>query len=123
MTAPSQPLSSALSIAAQGNAGRPALGAHIASVAIDPHASIALLLRWGTGRIAGTVKVIDTPAPYRRVRLYDKATGDFVRETTSDASGLYAFENILRGRTYYVTAEDAGSTPYNATIEDFVVPA
>lgn len=123
MTAPSQPLSSTLSFAAQGAGGRPALGAHIASVAVDPHASIGLLLRWGAGRIAGTVKVIDTPAPYRRVRLYDKRTGDFVRETISDGGGLYAFENILRTRTYYVTAEDAGATPYNATIEDFVTPA
>lgn len=123
MTAPSQPLSSTLSIAATGAGGRPALGAHIASVTVNPHTSIGLLLRWGAGRIAGTVKVIDVPAPYRRVRLYDKITGDFVRETISDGSGLYAFENLLRGRTYYVTAEDSGSTPYNATIEDFVVPA
>lgn len=76
----------------------------------------------GTGRIAGTVKVVDVVAPYRRVRLYDKVSGTLARQTLSDASGLYAFEQIDKLRTYYVTAEDAPGG-YNATIEDFVTPA
>lgn len=110
-------MSSALSYAAKGHCGRPARGAHIASLDVPPSRY------WGAGRIAGTVKIIDTPAPFRRVRLYEKASGTLARETTSDGAGLYAFENVDTSRSFYVTAEDTGSTPYNATIEDFVVPS
>lgn len=84
---------------------------------------LAFLRHIGVGRIAGTVKVIDTAAPNRRVRLYDKASGTLARETMSDGGGLYAFERLDTRRMYYVIAEDAGATPYNATIEDFVTPA
>lgn len=77
----------------------------------------------GPARIAGTVKVIDTLAPGRRVRLYDKASGRLARTVISDGAGAYAFENIDERRTYYVTAEDVVPSPFNATIEDFVVPA
>jgi hypothetical protein len=77
---------------------------------------------FGKGTIKGTVKVITTPAPSRKVRLYDKVSGKLARETISDGSGLYGFTNLDKTRTYYVTAFDnAGG--YNATIEDSVTPA
>lgn len=75
----------------------------------------------GTGRIAGTVKVLSAIAPGRTVRLYDKASGLLARETVSDAAGAYAFAQLDAARTYYVTAFDT-ATGYNATIEDRVVP-
>ena len=123
MTAPSQVLSATLSHAGPWASGRPALGAH--PVALAPLLDSELRKLWGTGRIAGTVKVVTTPSPGHRVRLYDKASGALVRETMSDGAGLYAFENLITHRMFYVTAEytTASGGAYNATIEDFVVPA
>ncbi len=77
---------------------------------------------FGTGTISGVVNVISTAAPYRKVRVYDKASGVFARETTSDASGNYAFTNLDKTRAYYVTAFD-NVGGYNATIEDWVTPS
>lgn len=80
---------------------------------------------WGTGSIAGTTKIYSVPtnisAPTRRVRLYDHDSGLLVRETTSDASGDYGFSNLLRTRTYYVTAFDH-LTGYDAVIHDNLTP-
>lgn len=81
-------------------------------------------LGWpGTGRIAGTVKVITVPAPSRIVRLYDRASGAFARETASDSLGAYAFDGIDSRRSYFVVAFDHQPGGYNAAIADSVVPA
>lgn len=121
MTAPSQLFGGSLSHAGPWAYGRPAPGAHPVALAIDPKASVQLLRAFGRGRIAGTVNVITTPAPYRRVRLYHKLSGEVLREVVSDGSARYAFENINTRLELYVTAEDTpGTGAYNATIEDFV---
>jgi hypothetical protein len=76
----------------------------------------------GTGRIAGTVKVITTPAPSRTVRLYDRLTGTFVAEVASEPDGTYEFADINTARNFNVVAfdEDGG---YDPVISVTVVPA
>ncbi|MGK2897990.1 MAG: hypothetical protein ACSLE9_04800 [Burkholderiaceae bacterium] len=87
--------------------------------------SIYFLPLFGTGTIAGTTKIYSVPtninAPTRRVRLYDTVSGVLARETISDASGNYAFANVDKLRTYYVTAFD-GITGYDAVIHDNLTP-
>jgi hypothetical protein len=62
----------------------------------------------GHGTVAGTVTVKGSPnTPVsRRVRLYEKRSGMMIRETWSDASGVYAFRYLSMDYTYYVTAFD-----------------
>lgn len=87
--------------------------------------SVGVLRFYGFGTIAGTTKIYSVPtnvaAPTRRVRLYDKVSGVLARETTSDGSGNYAFQNVDKLRTYYVTAFD-GLTGYDAVIDDNITP-
>lgn len=78
---------------------------------------------FGTGRIAGTVRVLSAIAPYRRVCLYDRTSGRLARVTTSAADGSYSFERVDTLRQYYAIALDIHPGGYNATIEDLVVPS
>lgn len=76
----------------------------------------------GNGRVAGTVFSLVTPAPARKVRLHDRASGRQVRETVSDGSGAYEFLGLPTSREYFVTAFDVDGG-YNAVIQDRVTPA
>jgi hypothetical protein len=79
----------------------------------------------GAKRIAGDTKVLTTPAPYRVVRLYHRASGRLVRETVSDVAANWAFPEVANGRgntEYYVVALDLQPGGYNAVIADMVVP-
>lgn len=76
----------------------------------------------GLYRIAGRVKFVDnTPAQRRMVRLHDRPTGICVRTAFTASDGSYEFRFVAFG-TYYVMAFDQAGG-YNATVEDFVVPA
>ena len=74
----------------------------------------------GLYRIAGTVKVISTPAS-RRVRLHDQPTGICVRDVIAGSDGRYEFKWIAAGVYYVVAFDQPGG--YVATIEDRVTPA
>lgn len=78
----------------------------------------------GTGRIVGTVKEAGSPsdlAVVRRVRLYRKRDGVFVKETWSAADGSYAFNNIDATIQYYVLSFDHTGN-YNGVIKDTITP-
>jgi hypothetical protein len=74
----------------------------------------------GLGRISGTVKVLTAPAS-RKVRLYDRATGELLREVQSGVDGTYRFERLALSRQYFVLAFDGFDQPlYNAAVADSV---
>jgi hypothetical protein len=72
----------------------------------------------GPGQIAGTVTAGGSPA-VRRVRLYDRISGRLLRETWSDESGAYQFDNVALDRAYTITSLDHTLT-HNAVIADNV---
>lgn len=77
----------------------------------------------GPGVISGTVAIDDSPdiPVQRRVRLFDRLTGRFVREAWSDAAtGAYTFTR-LEIRAYFVVAFDHTGT-HNAVIKDSIFP-
>lgn len=87
---------------------------HVGPVAVTFDASDS-----GAYRIAGTVYIDGTPdEPVgRRVRLFDRETGRFVRQVWSDAlTGAYAFEKIRPG-VYFLVSHDH-TAEYNAVIRD-----
>ena len=75
---------------------------------------------YGTGFIAGTVKVEGAPSA-RRVRLYDWRTAQLIAETWSADDGSYRFERIDAARLYFVIAFDHERL-HNAAIADIVTP-
>lgn len=80
------------------------------------------LLSRGTKAFAGTVQVGTTPVAGRTVRLYDRASGQLLRETASDGAGLYGFPSLTDRRAYYVVALDNQPGGQNAAIADDVRP-
>lgn len=77
----------------------------------------------GAGRIDGTTKNVGSPdyPVSRRVRLHRKRDGVPVRETWSDAAGVYHFAHVRRDIEYVVTSHDHTGL-YNAVISDSVIP-
>lgn len=76
----------------------------------------------GVYQITGTVDELGVAGAYR-VRLFDRISARCIRETWSDASGAYAFQNIAyRYRGYFVIAYDHGDNPHNAAIADLMTP-
>lgn len=76
----------------------------------------------GARAFAGTVQVGTTPVAGRIVRLYDRATGQLLRETVSDGAGLYSIADLTDRRAYYVVALDNQPGGQNAAIADDVRP-
>jgi hypothetical protein len=74
----------------------------------------------GAGLIQGIVDVENVPAS-RKVRLYDRATGVFVAETTSSVTGNYEFRDIDETREYFAVSHDHFRI-YNAVISDMINP-
>lgn len=75
----------------------------------------------GRARFAGTVLVIETPAPTRRVRLHDSTTGTLVAQTWSGPAGQFEFRN-LAVQTFYIVAFDQNGG-YDPTVSPVVSPA
>lgn len=94
--------------------------AHPARTVASPTRAQPLLMS-GPGFVAGTVKVLSLPS-VRTVRLYDRATGLLLRQTTSDGAGAYRFERLALGRQYVALALDDATQPtmFNAAVADMV---
>lgn len=75
-------------------------------------------LYYGTGSIAGTIKVLSTPAA-RRVVLMHEASMRLVRETVSGVDGSYRFDNIDETQRYSVITFDNEPGGYNAAIASY----
>lgn len=80
------------------------------------------MLYWGTGSIAGTVKLLTTPV-VRRVVLVHRDSKRLVRDTMSAADGSYRFDNVLVGPAFQVLADDLQPGGYNAAIADWIFAA
>lgn len=76
----------------------------------------------GAGYVAGTVTVSGAVAS-RLVRLYDRATGQLVAETTSAADGTYRFDDVAPELACFVLAFDDPAHTYNAAVADLITPA
>jgi hypothetical protein len=76
----------------------------------------------GPLRIAGTVKIDDSPdiPVSRRVRMFDLQTAKLIRETWSATDGTYAFEKIRDGK-FFLVSHDHTLTE-NAAIKDQISP-
>lgn len=73
----------------------------------------------GERSISGSIKIGAVPA-VRSVRLYDKQTGWFIRETSSLIDGSYEFSELPAGRSFFVVSHD-GEGVYNAVIADDII--
>jgi hypothetical protein len=69
--------------------------------------------------IKGEVKKQGLPTPCR-VRLYERVTGQILRDIATDATGNYEFDHLVN-IAYYVTAFDP-KRQFNAVIQDNVRP-
>jgi hypothetical protein len=78
----------------------------------------------GTHKITGTVaeKALPANTPLaRRVMLIDERSHRVVRETWSDATGAYTFDNVAMQATYTVISYDHTAT-YRAVVADNLTP-
>lgn len=77
----------------------------------------------GRGRISATTEIKGSPnmPVSRRVRLHEQITGNFVKETWSDAAGNYTFDYIDPSRRYYAVAFDHTGA-YQGVVADQLVP-
>ncbi len=85
--------------------------------------SLTPLLSLGAKAFAGTVQVGTTPVSGRLVRVYDRATGQLLRQTRSDGAGQYAVPSLTDARSYYVVGLDNQPGGQNAAVADDVRPA
>ncbi|MFH7410654.1 carboxypeptidase regulatory-like domain-containing protein [Acinetobacter variabilis] len=69
--------------------------------------------------IKGAVKKQGLPTPCR-VRLYERATGQILRDIATDHHGNYEFDHLVNV-AYYVTAFDP-KRQFNAVIQDNIRP-
>jgi hypothetical protein len=76
----------------------------------------------GAYRITGTVDELGVAGAYR-VRLYNRTSGQLLRETWSAANGAYTFLYLAnRPNDYFAVAFDHGANPWNAAIADLITP-
>lgn len=73
------------------------------------------------GVITGTVVDKDGFALRRQVRLYDRASGEFIAQTISLASGAYRFDGLHLDRRYTIVAVDY-TDAFNAVVADNASP-
>lgn len=69
--------------------------------------------------IKGVVNKQGLPVPCR-VRLYERTTGQILRDITTDEQGNYEFDHLVK-IAYYITAFDP-LRQFNAVIQDNVRP-
>lgn len=76
----------------------------------------------GMFRITGEVSELGVLGSYP-VRLFDRASGQLLRETWSATSGAYAFNYLCHlAQGYFAVAHDYGDNPLNAAIADLITP-
>lgn len=71
------------------------------------------------GQVSGTILEAASPV-VRTVRLYHRQTGAFLKETQSNASGVFSFDVGSSGPFYVVALDDDAGVNYNAKIFDKV---
>jgi hypothetical protein len=77
-----------------------------------------------SGTFSGSVLEAGVPVPNAVVRVYERASGYFVAETRTNASGLFSFPNQRQGSIdhYVIALDPEGGALYNALIFDRVAP-
>lgn len=76
----------------------------------------------GQYQITGTVTELGVAGDYV-IRLYDRSSGRYLRQTVSAADGSYAFPYLAyRQNGYFAIAFDHGNNPLNAAIADLITP-
>lgn len=83
-----------------------------------------LVNRYATGVIVGTVKEKASPENLplaRMVRLYRERDGLLIRESWSDAFGVYRFDAVEEHERYTVVAYDHAHA-YRAVVADNLLP-
>lgn len=76
----------------------------------------------GAYQITGTVTELGLVGSYQ-VRLFDRQSGRYLRETWSGADGSYRFPYVAyRESGYFAIAYDHGDNPLNAAIADYLTP-
>jgi len=75
-----------------------------------------------TYEVSGLVKeVLDTVE--RKVRIYKRSNGSFIKETMSNSDGTFKIDGLLDLEEYYVVClDDDEGTEYNALIYDRIIP-
>lgn len=73
------------------------------------------------GVIVSGVVTIQGTAAARKVRLYNKSTGQLVGQVMSGINGSYTFTNLDPSFEYFAVAHDHTRT-YNAVIQDMIQP-
>lgn len=75
-----------------------------------------------TGSLSGKVQVESIDTPNIQVRLYYRPTGQIIKSTFTNSSGVWTFEGLETGSDdYYVLAVDPdGGTSYNVVVYDRV---
>jgi hypothetical protein len=73
----------------------------------------------GAGVLSGVVSEDEVPVAGRTVYLYDRASGELIRSTVTDANGKYAFTGLNTLATFRLVAVDPG---FNGLVLDDVLP-
>ena len=75
----------------------------------------------GNGVLSGVVSENEVPVAGRKVYLYDRASGELIRSTITDANGNYAFTglNTSASQMFRLVAVDPD---YNGLVLDAVHP-
>ena len=82
--------------------------------------SSPLAANYGGVIVSGIVTIQGTAAA-RKVRLYNKSTGQLVGQVMSGINGFYTFTNLDPSFEYFAVAHDHTRT-YNAVIQDMIKP-
>lgn len=92
---------------------------HVASWAYDSRKMMDID---ATGIMSGKVQVEGVDTPNVQVRLYYRPTGQMIKETFTNSSGVWTFEGLETGSNdYYVLATDpTNGSNYNIVVYDKV---
>ena len=69
--------------------------------------------------IKGQVKEVGVPTPCR-LRLFERLTGRFIAEKSTDQNGAYEFDHLTMTKFFIIAHHP--TSKFNAVIQDNVVP-
>lgn len=75
---------------------------------------------FGLARISGKVRVVESEAPSRIVRLYHRDSGVMIKSAQTDLNGDYRFDHLDGTQTYFVIALDNPTYIYDPIISPLV---